>query len=178
MRNTGVWNETTREQLRKWWEQSGYTLGRISDEFAAIGWTINKNQIIGKVWRMKLKPPEWKAKVLREHSARTIAISNIVCHLRPGVRTPNRHVYIRGKKYKAVPSKEIIVTDIPKVGSSKAVLLKHSKEGQCKAIIGYVHGKLENAVYCGEDTLLLKNGVHAPWCPKHHAKYTTEGRPR
>lgn len=172
----GVWNENNRKQLRQWWEQDGYTLGRISEEFAAIGWTINKNQIIGKVFRMKLKPPDWKAKALRARSAEIVAISNIVRNIQPPRKIPNKTVYIRGKKYKAVPSKEVIVADVPKPSGSKAVLLKNSKEGQCKAIIGYVHGKLENAVYCGEDTPLMKNGAFAPWCPKHHAKYTTEGR--
>jgi hypothetical protein len=172
-----IWNEKLCNHLRQWWEVEGLTAGRISQLLADKGYTATRNAVIGKVHRLKLKAPEWKAEKLRNHQSSLRAIQH-----RKTAKNVIKQIIIRGKKYNPIKRKAVAVSaSNTKPDGSNAILLKHSKDGMCKAIIGYVGGRCEDAVYCGDPTktALSWDGkvIHSPWCPYHKKLYTQPSKP-
>lgn len=171
-----VWTEANCRKLRNWWEIDGLTSNEVVLEFGKLGYQISRNAIIGKVHRLKLVAPGEKRGLSSEKRSAAMKKANAMRSLRPTIR---RRPFPTEKKYNPQPPPEppISATNPPK--GNKAVLLKHSKDGQCKAIIGYVHGKLELAVYCGEKTPPVRRHgelVSSPWCDYHKSIYLTEPR--
>ena len=50
------WNEQTTSYLKSWWE-SGLSAFQISEKFDGIGYSITRNAVIGKAYRMNYKQP-------------------------------------------------------------------------------------------------------------------------
>src|SRR5712671_4991515 len=146
-----VWTTANCEKLRNWWEIEGKTSPEIVAELGKLGYRVTRNSIIGKVHRMKLVAPPIKAGLTTER--RSAAIKAAIAKR----REKQAAFLMREKKFNPQPLPEppISATNPPK--GNRAVLLKDSKEGQCKAIIGYIDGKMENAVYCGEATPAFLN---------------------
>jgi hypothetical protein len=163
--------------MRQWWEVEGLTAGRIVQNLGKMGYTVTRNAVIGKVHRLKLVAPEWKAEKLRNHQSGLRAIRH-----RKTAKNVVRQIIIRGKKWNPIKHKEAVVSssDVAPDGS-KRVLLKDSKPGQCKYIVGYLNGRCEDAVFCGEKTsVIVREGrkIATPWCPHHAAICITEPKPR
>lgn len=176
--NSSLWNDDNCNLLRGWWEEKGYTCGRISAEYAAIGYVVTRNMVIGKVHRMKLVPPEWKAAKLRQKSKEIMAITNIAREIMVKAKT-QKQIVIRGKKYNPIRPMEVIMSE-SKLDRSHIVRLKDSKKGQCKFIVGYIGGRCEEACYCGNPTESVRvNGklIHRPWCTEHHTLCVQPSRP-
>lgn len=173
-KGTGFWTKENCDRLRTWWEISGYTCGRIVAEYGSFGYVVTTNAVIGKVHRMKLKPPEWKAEKVRKRCSEIIKARNRMA-------PPERQVIIMGKKYN--PRKPTVKVSLThdKPDENQATLLKHSKDGYCKAIIGYVGGKLEDAVYCHVKVAIVKDkyghDMDSSWCPYHRSIYIVESKP-
>lgn len=174
-----VWTRDNCERLRHWWEEDGLPASQVSAKFGQIGYNITRNAVIGKVHRMGLVEPEKKAEVIKANHSQRAKVLNTV-------RAERKEPKVAYQRVDAQGLMEVRVTMNTKRGStappdgSKATLLKHSKDGTCKAIIGYVGGKLENAVYCGEDCVphYTSTGRQVPtsWCGFHKAIYMTEPR--
>lgn len=164
-----VWTRANCELLRNWWEIDGKTAPAIAAEFGKLGYRLTKNAVIGKVNRMGLHSPETKPGMSRAKRSAHMRAANVMKQNRPAA------FLLKPKKVNPKPPPEppISATNPPK--GKKAILLKHSKEGQCKAIIGYINGKLENAVYCGEKTPphRTREGrlIDTNWCPYHASIY-------
>jgi hypothetical protein len=164
--NSTVWTTENCNRLRQWWEQDGLSCGQISACFGQIGWKITRNSIISKVHRLKLKAPENKKTLLRELRVRRMKVQS-AAKLR------------EASKPKIPPPSQPKVTIMMDNHVSNAVLLKQSQEGQCKAVLGYIRGRCEDAVYCGEPTIaVIRNGreVQSSWCKHHHSIYTVESK--
>jgi hypothetical protein len=163
------WSAENCARLQQWWEVDGCTCPEIEKRFGVLGYLIGCNAIAGKVFRMKLKPPDWKAGKVRERASKTARR-----------RLPPRQIIVRGKKYNPSRYQEVAVP-AEKPDGSKNVLLKRSRSGQCKYIVGYVGGRCEDAVYCGERTeTIIRNGrqTRLPWCCYHRGICTVESRGR
>jgi hypothetical protein len=161
------------ELLRKWWGDEGLPASRISANFQKLGLAITKNAIIGKVHREKILPPKWKKAVQSDAKKQRVSIANKKRAKEPVVR----FVLINGKRFH--PSHKEITMTQGSQNSSRSVLLKDTKEGECRAIIGYQNGQAALAVCCGKPTVLARrNGgvVMTSWCADHHAKYTMEAK--
>ncbi len=145
-----VWDDKAVKLLKNWWEVDGLTSYAIEDRFKTKGYPITRNAVIGKVFRMKLVAPEEKEALLKEANTQRAAVINRArAKVSPIKKTSNS----RRKEVKVLNGKP---------DSRKAILLTEAKDGQCKYIIGYINGKVENAVYCGEDTIKTTS-----WCPYH-----------
>jgi len=171
-----VWTTTNCELLRNWWEVEGKSAPEIMAELGQLGYRVTKNAVIGKVHRMRLVAPPARAGLTTQ--GRSASMKAAIAKR----REKQAAFLMREKKFNPVvpPEPPISATNPPK--GKKAVLLKDSKAGQCKAIIGYIDGKLENAVYCGEATPAFRNRenkiIHTSWCPYHVSIYTSEVRKR
>ncbi len=161
------------ELLHQWWSIDGLPASKIVGRFKELGVVVTKNSVIGRIHRAGLKPPEWKPKAQREAAKQREGTKN-------RERTKKsiiQYVVIDGKRYHP-KHKEITMTNEEPRGD-KSVLLKDSRDGQCKAIIGYKDGKAALAVYCGQDTVpSIRYGrvVMTSWCAHHLMKYTTEAK--
>lgn len=168
-----VWSQDNCNRLRQWWEVDGLIARQVANKFREIGCDVTRNAVIGKVHRMKLVQPASKAESLRNVHTQTLKIArrqkNGVVQRLDARKLMEVHVTMSTKK-----------SSVPAPDGSKAVLLKHSKEGMCKAVIGYVGGKAEDAVYCGEDCAVhvTSTGRMVPtnWCKYHKSLYMTEAR--
>jgi len=171
-----VWTEANCEKLRNWWEIEGKTSPEIVAELGKLGYRVTRNSIIGKVHRMGLVAAPTKAGITTKRRSAYMKAASAKR------REKQAAFLMREKKFNPVapPEPPISATNPPK--GKRAVLLKDSKEGQCKAIIGYIDGKIENAVYCGERTPphVTREGrlVHSSWCPYHVSIYTNEVKKR
>jgi hypothetical protein len=171
------WTEQNCELLRGWWENDGLTCGAIADILRQSGHNVTRNSVVGKVHRMGLKAPEWKDQKLREKRSQEGILRR--------ANNKRKVEYIMGKKFN--PDRTKIVVSLAAAKSSIAapsgnnnVLLKNSKDGQCKFIVGYMHGRCEDAMYCGDPTGFIKKGerlIASPWCDYHANICTTESRP-
>ena len=166
-----VWTTANCEKLRNWWEVDGKTAPEIMAELGQLGYRVTKNAIIGKVNRMKLRAATSKKGLSFEKRSAHMKAAN--------ARKRDKRAAFLHKTFEPLPPPEppITATNPPK--GKKAVLLKDSKSGQCKAIIGYIEGKMEYAVYCGEATPAFRNRdnklVHTNWCPYHVSIYFKGG---
>lgn len=160
----GVWSdENNISRLKEWWAE-GYSCLRIVDEFAAIGITITKNSVIGKVHRLG---------VLRKDEAR----HKVRTPVRKIKRKPEKIIDFRLKRNGKPATGGPVMASNP--DPNKRVLLRQVRDGQCKAIIGYLNGVLADAVCCGEDApMIIRRGrvAHASWCPHHHEIYTQKSK--
>lgn len=168
------------DHLQQWWQVEGLTAGQIERNLLGLGLTISRNAIIGKVHRMGLVPPASKGRSLKEQCAQRAKVAN-TGRIRKPRPERERFVILRGKKYNPHRPLEAKMSN-KRPDGSKSILLKHAKEGQCKYILGYVDGKLENAVYCGEDisTTITASGyaVKTSWCGFHKGICVTQDKRR
>ncbi len=181
-----VWNKANCDRLRKWWEVDGMIARQVADKFREIGCDVTRNAVIGKVHRMKLKQPASKVETLRNTHSQTL--KHIRAQQKNGAAVPadlsSRRLENSGLDARKLMEVHVTMStkksSVPAPDGSKAILLKHSKDGQCKAIIGYVGGKAEDAVYCGEDCVVHRTStgrvVPTNWCPFHKSLYMTEPR--
>jgi hypothetical protein len=165
------WNEETLALLKQRWTVDGFAASTISNELNTLGYATTKNSVIGKVHRLKLLPPETKKGVTAER-ARQLSkkIKKKAKLIQP--------ILIRGKKYNPIKHKEAVVPKTKPDGSN-AVLLRDSKKGQCRAIIGYVNGICALAMVCGEPTVShVSSGVAraTSWCEYHKKAFFMEAR--
>lgn len=167
------------ELLRKWWSEEGLSANKISDNFKERGVSITKNAVIGRAHRTRLQPPEGKKKVQSEAAKQRMAVANMK-RAQQAVITKSpiiQYVMIKGRRYH--PNHKALTMGKETEVSSQSILLKDSKEGQCKAIVGYRDGKASLAVYCGKDVVSThRNGrvVETSWCADHFARYTMEAK--
>jgi hypothetical protein len=174
-----VWTRDNCERLRHWWEEDGLPASQVSAKFGQIGYNITRNAVIGKVYRMGLVEPEKKAGVIKANHSQRAKILNTV-------RAERKEQKVAYQRVDAQGLMEVRVTMNTRQGSTappdggKAVLLKHSKDGQCKAILGYIGGRAEDALYCGEDcashTTSAGRVIPTSYCPYHKSIYMTEPR--
>jgi len=175
-----VWTERNCALLTEWWTVEGLTSYEIANRFRGLGYIFTRNAIIGRVHRMKLVAPESKNKAISEKRSKRATISNL--------KKANKvkYVFVGGKKFNPLRERSAAsplrqngkaATVISPTIGDKAILLKHSKAGQCKAILGYVDGKLEDAVYCGEKVAhpVIRGGerITYSWCDYHKSIYLT-----
>lgn len=161
--NVAVWASEENIELMKAWWLEGLSGAVIVDKFAAMGVTVTRNAIFGKVHRMGL---------IRHDS-----INHVIKPRAPRVYKPRVKGTIRYRNPITVEqdNREDVMSSNP--NPTKRVLLRQIEDGRCKAIIGYLNGVIADAVCCGEDApLVIKKGrvVHSSWCPHHHEIYTTK----
>lgn len=179
--NNSPWNDSNSNMVRLWWENEGFSAGKIAFELNKLGYNVSRNSVVGKVHRMKLVAPEWKARRYKEQSSQRLKISH--SHQSKRVRGPKQEaILIMGKKFNSAKAPPIVVSLAHSPPDNKDwVLLKESGAGNCKYIVGYVSGKASEAVYCGKKTDVAANKygerVHTPWCPYHRSICTTESKP-
>ena len=167
-----IWTERNCALLTEWWTIEGLTILEISNRLKGLGYIVTPNAVIGKIYRMRLVAPESKRRAISERRSKRATISN--------AKRANKvkYVFVGGKKFNPHPTKCKVKSAILPPSGDKAILLKHSKSGQCKAILGYVDGKLEAAVYCGEKVAhpTIRGGerISYSWCPYHKSIYLVE----
>ncbi len=149
---TSVWDDKAVKLLINWWEVDGLTSFTIEDRFKSKGYPITRNAVIGKVFRMGLVAPKSKAALLHEGNSQRAATLNKV------------KAKISNDKKPSNPRRKEVKVSKTKPDGRKAVLLTELGDGKCKYIIGYINGKVEKAVYCGEDTIKSTS-----WCHYHRS---------
>lgn len=173
MRPLASWDDISVGILKQSYAD-GYSAGAISKVLIAKGYPFTRNAVIGKKNRLQLPPP--KTGVTHKHLKRQKAVSVIratdkpkfVWHRKP--QSLGAHASMENRKMKE-----------DNVTGSNAVLLTQSKDGQCRAIIGYENGELGRAIICGDPTpakLIRGRYVTGSWCAHHNELYTQEDRPR
>lgn len=169
------WNKETEGLLKDWWENEGLFASEISALMGSKGYRISRNAVIGKVNRLKLEHPKEKVKKrLHDKMSQQAKALNVA-------KAAKVLVVMRGgKKFNPNRPKEVRMS-ISKPEGSNAVLLKNSRDiGICKYIIGYVDGKMENAVFCGDPTTTATSSLGitktASFCEKHKKICYTEAR--
>src|SRR6266851_2509575 len=125
-----VWNEANCNRLRQWWEVDGLIARQVADKFREIGCDVTRNAVIGKVHRMKLMQPASKVETLRNGHAQILKDTRAKQN---GVAVPKLDARKLMEVHVTMSTKK---TSVAAPDGSKAILLKHSKEGMCKAVIG------------------------------------------
>lgn len=170
------WNEKTVSMLKEWWEVEGLTAPKIIVKLQELGYSgVTRNAIIGKAHRLKLVQPAWKQGQQSEAARQRAIAANISRAKEVKANPALKQIIIRGKKYNPFRRKEVAVSSENPDGS-KSTLIGGLKEGHCKYIIGYVQGKLELAMYCGEPATIRLDGKPSAWCRHHHSVCTQEAR--
>jgi hypothetical protein len=172
------WTEENIKRLQEWWEVEGALAKDISRRFMEMGHNITRNAVIGKVHRLKFMQPEDKMSKLNSHLAKRISRERAeIGPRRPPVKSPSNNRFERKPPQIHV---HISRQYIESPGEDCSVLMKDSKDGQCKAIIKYQDGLLENAVYCGKPTppSITREGrpMKSSWCDHHKSRYFVEAK--
>lgn len=170
-----VWDQIALDILKKM-HAEGCSAGIISNTLMSKGYDFSRNAVIGKKSRLGLPKPEE-------------GVRHQVLALRKNRQSINGKVAVARPKFfitrkpqplgaEATGQPQDIVDSNPT--GSNAILLSQSRDGECKAIIGYEDGDLSKAIVCGEQTpWRFKRGKYyrSSWCQHHHELYTQEDRP-
>jgi hypothetical protein len=168
----GVWSVYTEDLLRNWWEVDNLTTAEISIKFGQLGLHITRNAVISKIHRLKLtiRSPGKKEARLNDRIAENAKTIHRMKDVKPKIQ-----ITIKPPRFNSTKEGRASVSS-GKPDGSRNILLKDSQDGMCKYIVGYVGGRCEYAVYCGEPTKAVAKGKHAPWCRFHHSICTQEAR--
>ncbi len=166
MQVVNAWTQENVSLLKEWWE-GGLSSGAIEKKFQELGYPITRNAVIGKVHRLKIKPPE--AKQIRRPPVRNVK------RAARAASAINRSPF-RAKLFSDIKKGEPIMIKEPDPG--RQVLLRETKDGHCRAIIGYRNGVLADAICCGNHAPWIVNSqgkiVQSPWCDFHRKQYIVE----
>jgi len=173
MQPSAIWDDTSIDILKQH-HADGYSAGAISNILISKGYNFSRNAVIGKKNRLGLPPPpnDVSHKVIKLN--RSIQLKQVktkpkfIWHRRP--QSLGAHAAMENVNMKA--------NNLP---GTNAVLLTQSRDGQCRAIIGYDNGELGRAIICGDPTpakLVKGRYVTGSWCAYHNELYTQEDRPR
>lgn len=169
------WNDETERWLKDCWEVEGLFASEVAAMMNGKGYNVTRNAVIGKVHRMRLEHPREKMKEkLHQRASQMAKALNVA-------KAAKVLVVMRGgKKFNPNRPKEVRVS-MSKPDGNNNVLLKNSRDiGICKYIVGYVDGKLENAVFCGNPTATATSSLGitktASFCEKHKKICYTEAR--
>ena len=154
-----AWKEDKINLLERLWH-AGYTCSAVAEEMQKSGYNVTRNAVIGKVHRMGFTRIPGK-KVIKKQRAKPKQNGHKPVFLpRPdGIRVIDQ--WHKGATMKEPEAK-------------KRLLLTQTKEGDCRAIIGYRNGQLGEAICCGEVTPWVQNRlklVRSPWCEYHRNIY-------
>lgn len=169
-----VWDDTATNLLKSM-HQDGASAGVISKELIAKGYNFSRNAVIGKKNRLSLPPPPAEAIHKKLKSQRQILSGKI------SASRPKFIFHRRPQSLGAHAIAEDLHMDASNHTGSNAILLTQSRDGQCRAIIGYEDGELAKAIICGDPTpVKLRRGryVTSSWCVHHNELYTQEDHPR
>jgi len=172
------------------WEQ-GLTATEIANKIGERGYFVTRNAIIGKTHRLGLchnvaNKPE-KARLVPKRRAAPVHIPRAIGRLPIAKRKAAFNRSVQKPKLNGFHRRGGDMAKEP--DPSKQVSLIQAKEGDCRAIIGYLidgkikpeapKGQLAGAICCGETAVLIESSgkmVNSPWCAYHHDRYTTEPR--
>lgn len=160
-----IWDEVAINML-KTMHMDGASAGIISNALISKGYNFSRNAVIGKKHRMGLPPPppEVRHKILSVNQA----AKPLTNRGSAKIFTFRRPKHMEGK-----------IMEMPASPGQNAVPLLESRDGQCKAIIGYENGELSKAIYCGDpttETYYKGQLVTGSWCAHHHDIYTQPDR--
>ncbi len=165
-----TWTDEKTRLLEQFFNE-GCSASTISYRLGAKGYKATKNAVIGKLHRIGLsgtrKKTKDKAAPQRIKKTRIFQVPPPP----PIVPKPRRRIIVpqRGKGTAMIKPPD----------TAKRVLLREAKEGECRAIIGYLNGIMADAVCCGEPTISkvvsgrLKD---SSWCEFHDKEFTVEGK--
>ena len=177
--------------MKEWWEQ-GLSANEIANQFMARGYRVTRNAVIGKAHRLNLchnlanNKLEQAIKVPRKSGA-SINVPRAVRKLPISKRKVAFNRFVKKTKLNGHHCRGGDMAREP--DPSKQVPLVQTKEGDCRAIIGYlINGtivkevpkrQVQNAICCGEKAVMVVSSgklVHSAWCAHHHDLYTMEPR--
>ncbi len=156
-----VWKEDKVNLLEKLW-QAGFSCSTVADKMRECGYDVTRNAVIGKVHRLGLQRFPGQPIVKKKRATPNGNGHKTVFLPKPdGIRVVKAHNGHKG-------------ADVKEPRGSKHLLLTQTKEGDCRAIIGYRNGQLGEAICCGETTPWVQNRlklVRSPWCEYHRNLY-------
>jgi hypothetical protein len=175
MTNPTPWDDASMEVLKRL-RAEGYSCGSIAEELKSKGYNFSRNAVIGKMHRLNLPPPPNEVVEKRLKRQRQVTAGKIAAR-------PAKVKFIWHRKPQSLGAQavmEIPAMEVSNPTGSNAILLTDSRDGQCRAIVGYENGELSKAIICGDPTpLKLRRGkyIRISWCAHHNDLYTQEDRP-
>jgi hypothetical protein len=170
-----VWDDVATDILKKM-HADGDSAGVISKALIEKGYSYTRNAVIGRKNRLKLPPPLSSVEDRRLKTQRIITANKMSAK-----QQPKFIVHRRPQSLGAHATAEALDMDARSPTGSNAILLTKSRDGQCRAIIGYENGELAKAIICGDPAAFkFRRGryVNSSWCAHHNELYTQEDRPR
>lgn len=161
------WSDEQINLLKKFQEE-GSSASVIAYRLGEHGYRVTRNSVCGKLHRLGLsgKGKDGHKKVEQQVKVKPATLP--VKHIAPQFQRK-----VLPRRPKGAPMSIIIPN------ASKQVLLRETKESDCRAIVDYRNGVLADAVCCGEQAIFkMVRGrlVRSPWCAFHNQLYTVEDR--
>lgn len=154
------WTEGETKQLTEMWE-NGLAASAIAKE---LGRT--RNSIIGRSHRLGLYR-RTKTLLKANGIAKTIKPKKAKAKVDKVVKMVKVWTGPRPPEPWKKPKTEIVMPNV-----SKQVPLIETVEYQCRAIVEYADGKLDQAICCGEPVTMNRfTGAPMSWCAYHHSIY-------
>lgn len=177
MTNPTPWDDASLDILKQF-RAEGYSSGAIAKELNDRGYDFTRNAVIGKMHRLQLPPPPAE----KQEEQKAIKRQRSIVAGKMAAKPQKKFVFHRKpQSLGAHATAEALDMDARSPTGSNAILLTQSRDGQCRAIIGYENGELAKAIICGDPTpAKLRRGryVNSSWCAHHNELYTQEDRPR